>query len=269
MDMKETAKPRVSVIIPAYNEEALIAECLESMYQQEFQDFEVIVVDDASTDRTAEVLEKVADSRTRVIRHEQNGGPARALLTASEASRGEYIAVIGADERSLPNRLAGQVAFLDKNPDVALVGCQMYAMVDEDNHYSGRVSAYPTTDLELRWQILLTIPFLTTTAMYRSSVIRAHGIDWDLNYPTAQDYKLFSEIMKYGKAANLKIRAGITRERPGISARKSRAQTQNRGDISYGNLRDMGLNRDVDPQDWFYLGLIWMLRYRILPDLEH
>lgn len=266
--VNSSPSPRVSVIIPAFNEEKLIEGCLQSLYEQEFQDFEIILVDDTSTDGMSAILDRTKDERTHVIRHETNGGPAQALLTASKASRGEYIAVIGADERSRPGRLARQVAFLDAHPEVALVGCQVYALVDEENRFVGRLSDCPLTDIELKWQALFINPVMTTTAMYRTSVIRAHGIDWDLEYPTSQDYKLFSEIIKVSQAANLRYRAGITRERIGISSTKRHDQLNRRGIIAYCNLQDAGLGAGIENREWDNLGVIYMMRYQKIDHLE-
>jgi glycosyltransferase involved in cell wall biosynthesis len=114
-------KPKVSVIIPCYNYADYLKICLQSVLAQTFQDFEIIVVDDSSTDHTPEVVKEFRDSRLRYVRHEKNLGPATAQNTGIKLACGEYIAAIGADDLMKPNNLAIKVAILERYPEVGLV----------------------------------------------------------------------------------------------------------------------------------------------------
>lgn len=118
--------PKVSVTMPCYNCAESVGRALESLIAQTYGDFEIVVVDDGSTDDTARVLAQYArrDSRIRVISRE-HGGVIQAANAAIEAARGEYIARMDADDESLPDRLAAQAGFLDANPDIGLVGCRI------------------------------------------------------------------------------------------------------------------------------------------------
>lgn len=109
--------PQVSVIIAAYNCEDTINYAIASVLQQSFQNFEVIVVDDASTDRTAEVVKKINDTRIRILRHEKNRGPAAARNTALEVARGAWAAVLDADDAWHADRLKLLVQYAKRYPN--------------------------------------------------------------------------------------------------------------------------------------------------------
>jgi len=115
-------KPKISVIMPVYNDERFVSAAMGSILRQTFGDFEVIVVDDGSTDATTEIIKGFADSRIRIIRQE-NQGPAVARTNGVLAAEGEYIAFMDSDDISEPTRLELQNTFLDNARDIAMVGC--------------------------------------------------------------------------------------------------------------------------------------------------
>ncbi len=113
--------PRVSVCIPAYNHEAFVAECIESVLSQSFQDFEIVLTDDGSSDRTVEVVSAIRDDRLRVYRHRTNMGPSVTVNHNMLAALGEYITFLPSDDYFLAGKLSKQVRYLDENPNVAAV----------------------------------------------------------------------------------------------------------------------------------------------------
>lgn len=111
---------RVSVVIPTYNGAHIVGEAIDSVLAQTYRDFEVIVVDDASTDNSLEVLGRY-EPRIQVIRRESRGGPGPARNDGIRASRGEYIAFLDHDDLYLPRRLEAAAQFLDENPEFGAV----------------------------------------------------------------------------------------------------------------------------------------------------
>jgi len=97
--------PRISVIIPSYNRANTIGRAIQSALSQSYQDFEIIVIDDGSTDHTEEVIRSFQDSRIRYIRHNRNRGGSAARNTGIHAARGEYIAFLDSDDEWLPQKL--------------------------------------------------------------------------------------------------------------------------------------------------------------------
>jgi len=126
-----SSKPKVSVYLPVYNGDPYICAAIGSILDQTFQDFELIVVNDGSTDRTADIVAEIDDPRIRLINQENRGCyPAR--NRAIEGARGEFLANMDADDISLPERLEQQVQYLEENTEAGLVGTATYGCDQED-----------------------------------------------------------------------------------------------------------------------------------------
>jgi len=122
--------PRVTVIMPAYNHERFIDQAIESVLTQSFDDFELLVSDDASSDNTAKVIEAIRDPRLIFKKFKQNQGASTVVNEALGRSRGEYVAILNSDDYFLPGKLQVQVQYLDDHPEVgAVFGLPMF--VDE------------------------------------------------------------------------------------------------------------------------------------------
>src|SRR5258705_775698 len=113
--------PQVSVLLPVWNGERHLAAAIESVLGQSFTDFELLIVDDGSTDGSAALIRRYGDERIRLFENEKNLGVTRSLNLGLAQARGRYVARMDADDLSAPERLARQVAFLDSHPEVALV----------------------------------------------------------------------------------------------------------------------------------------------------
>src|SRR2546427_10997567 len=114
--------PSVSVVIPVYNGEQFLADAIQSVLDQTYQNFEVIVVDDGSTDGSAAVAKRFGEAIRYV--HKANGGVSKARNTGIAAARGTYLAFLDQDDLWLPDKLAAQVAYLDSHPEIGAVYCQ-------------------------------------------------------------------------------------------------------------------------------------------------
>jgi glycosyltransferase involved in cell wall biosynthesis len=113
--------PTVSVIIPSYNHEKFVGECIQSALNQTFQDFEIIITDDGSTDRTVEIIENIKDPRITLFKHTKNQGVCVAANNCISHARGKYIAWLSSDDIWYPEKLAVQVKYLDEHPEIAVV----------------------------------------------------------------------------------------------------------------------------------------------------
>jgi glycosyltransferase involved in cell wall biosynthesis len=157
--------PNVSVVIPAYNAARWLAETVQSVLGQSYADFEVIIVDDGSTDGTAGVAQSVADSRIRYI-YQQNRGLSAARNAGTREARGRYIAFLDADDLFRPDKLARQVAVLDGCPEVGLVTCG-FEFIDEGGQRIGQQCSWldcPKLDLPT---LLFWNPLLPSTLIVR------------------------------------------------------------------------------------------------------
>ena len=122
--------PIVTVLLPVYNGERYLREAVESILTQTLESFELLIVDDGSTDGTAAICRSFTDARVRVHRYEENAGVIFALNAGIDLITTKYVARMDADDISLPDRLARQVAFLEARPGIAACGCWLVELVD-------------------------------------------------------------------------------------------------------------------------------------------
>lgn len=215
--MTSPAQPIVSVIIAAYNAH-LILETLHSVSNQTMPEFEVLVVDDCSTDNTREVVAAYPDPRVRLIQVAKNGGPIHARNRGVAEARGRYIAGLDHDDLCRPERFARQVAYLDANPEVALVGAQTEYLCD------GRIglSGYPvvTTPALIEWLIQIENPLVWSSTMFRASA--AHALD-PFTRPEilySEDLDLYHRIRAHGRVARLDDTLTTYRQHSGSLSRR-------------------------------------------------
>ncbi|MCM8824400.1 MAG: glycosyltransferase [Candidatus Omnitrophica bacterium] len=192
--------PKVSVIMAAYNEEKNISKAIESILSQTFENFEFIIINDGSTDRTEEIIKKYQKKTTRIhLISKENTGLADSLNLGIRHSRGEYIARMDADDIADEKRLEIQVNFLENNPEIALVGSWCY-LIDLDNNRRIECRS-PILDKEIRKYMQKDNPFIHSSVMMRRSVIKKVG-GYD-RIQGMEDYGLWIRIAKNYKVANI------------------------------------------------------------------
>ena len=149
--------PRVSVILPVYNAAPYLAEAIESILNQSFHHFELIAINDGSTDTSGDILNAYSDPRLRVY-HQTNQGLPKTLNRAISLSLGVYLARQDADDISLPTRLEKQVAFLDSHPKVALLGT--WTQIIAEDKLTLRQHTHPCSNAELQMRLLFNNLFV-------------------------------------------------------------------------------------------------------------
>jgi glycosyltransferase involved in cell wall biosynthesis len=197
--------PKVSVIMPVYNGEKYLREAVESILMQSIEDFEFIIVDDSSTDKSPEILNGYLqrDHRIKMIRNIQNIGLTRSLNRAIKEAKGEYIARMDADDIAMKQRLEKQVEFMEVNPDVLLLGTA-YDEIDEYGNIGG-TKIFPTSDRLLREVLIKYNPFFHASVIIRTSALKKAGL-YNEDIPRAQDYELWFRLSGSGKIGNLSDR---------------------------------------------------------------
>jgi glycosyltransferase involved in cell wall biosynthesis len=194
-------KPAVSVLLPTWNTLRFLPAAVESILAQEFADFELIVVDDGSTDGTADYLDALRDPRLRVLRMQSHVGVTAALNHGLAQCSGTYVARMDADDISEPNRFAEQVRFLDQNPDVGVLGSARL-LIDENGAIVGAAGVM-FDDLSIRWRCLLGNPLPHPTVMLRRDIFVRHDLRYDEAYSSSQDYELWTRLLPLTRAHNL------------------------------------------------------------------
>lgn len=197
--------PRVTVLMPVHNVEKHLAAALDSILAQTFTDFELLVIDDCSTDGTAALLDRYTDPRIVRTRNERNLGLVETLNRGIDRARGAYIARMDGDDVCLPDRLAAQVAYLDAHPDTVLVGTKFVHVDDDDGYVFGGMEAPPPpepgTPGYLRWSLLWMTSIQHPTAMFRRESLG--DLRYDADYFTAEDYDLWARLGRVGDVARL------------------------------------------------------------------
>lgn len=187
---------KISVVMCCYNEQHYIRESIESVLAQTYKDFEFIIWNDGSTDKTEKIIKSYPDPRIKYFYHE-NTGLGEALRLACQEATGKYIARIDCDDICMPERFEKQIAFLESHPEYVLCSSGVYYMDAEGNVYGRRFPAIKDRDIRHR------ITAITHPAtMFRRDAYEKCGGYYPLR--SAQDRILWSRLLKQGKFANLK-----------------------------------------------------------------
>lgn len=196
-------KPLVSIVMPVYNAEPFIEYSVESILRQSYQNFEFIIVDDASTDGTFKILQKYAlqDSRIKLLRNQKNRGISETVKKAIDIARGEYIARMDADDISFPQRISKQVEYLEKNPKTVAVGAQC-VIINKDGFIIGR-KTFPTKFEDIYRYIFHFVPVQQPTLMVATKRLPENFEYYRKGLNTAEEIELIFKLFMHGKVENL------------------------------------------------------------------
>lgn len=193
--------PRISVLIPVYNSEKYLREAIDSILGQTFSDFELILINDASTDSSEEIILSYQDERIRYYRNEENIGILGTRMRLIGKATGEYIAYLDNDDIALPERFAKEIDFLDNNPEYALCGT-WGLLVDSDGKYLKKMNL-PDRNDEIKSGFLFANCFIQSSMMFRREILVQNP--YDVNFPLAKDYNLWYLLSEKHKLCNLPI----------------------------------------------------------------
>lgn len=193
-------RPQVTVLLPVRNGAVHLAAALDGIFAQTFTDFELLVIDDGSTDATPEILRAMRDPRLSVVTHPQNIGLVPTLNEGLDLARGEFVARQDHDDVSHPERLQKQVDYLRAHPDCALLGTEAW-QTDEDGRVSFRLLR-PLTAESIRWYLCYDNAFIHSSVMFRRAVIRDELGGYPASFHS-EDYALWSRVARERPVANL------------------------------------------------------------------
>lgn len=193
-EFAEGTAPRVTVLMSVYNGERYISEAVSSILAQSFSDFEFLIFDDASTDKSLEIIKNFADPRIRVTENSTRKGLATNLNQGIREARGEYVARMDGDDISMSHRLARQVAFMDANPDLGASGTYAVDMNDAGSDLKMHKVRHGRA---LEQWIWMPSPMIHPTVIFRKSIIHKFG-GYDASLRAAQDYDLWLRLNSVG-----------------------------------------------------------------------
>lgn len=198
MENKTNDTPLISVIMPIYNEEEYIADCIKSIQSQTLKSFEFIIIDDCSTDRTVEIIEelkaKTGDERIVLVKGEINKGLTKNLNIALGMAKGKYIARMDGDDIAVPERFEKQVKYLEEHPEIILISCNTNTFGDQS-----LVSDYAAPPEVLKCRMLIRPVMGHPGFMFRRELFEKYGIYYDEHFISAQDYDIAARVVKEHK----------------------------------------------------------------------
>lgn len=192
---------KFSVIVPAFNVAPYIEECLRSVLQQTYQDFEVIVVDDCSTDGTVDVVRGFGDSRVRLIRNLENGGVSYTRNVAIGEARGEYLVILDSDDLMAPNRLEIFNRYLESGPSDLIFDDLLYV---RNGHSVAGLTAYSARSLRpsdldaMGYSEFVQKDLGILQGMVRRGFLTEHSISYANGHSHGEDFLFYSEIFLSG-----------------------------------------------------------------------
>jgi glycosyltransferase involved in cell wall biosynthesis len=218
--MANLGEPLVTVLLPVYNGEKYLRTAINSILHQTFQDFELLIILDPSTDTSAEIIKSYDDPRIRLVQNPQKAGLITALNQGIDLARGEFIARMDSDDISLPTRLAKQLAFMKKHRDVIMCGTWAFAFQElqagqkvkylfNNKHLQKLLPKYtgtlrpPTSWDSTKCSLLFSNPIIHPSIMFRKSLLNQFNLRYEAGWKYVEDYEMWTRLMDQGKICNL------------------------------------------------------------------
>ncbi len=190
---------KISVILPVYNAALYLKEAVNSIINQTYTDWELIIINDGSTDNSQEIILSYTDRRIKYFENENNLGLISTLNKAINLCSGEYIARMDADDISFAERFSKQVNFLDQNADYGMCGSFAH-IINNQGNTTGKIIHVTENDY-LKVNLLFSVPFVHPSMMIRKEILEENLFDKE--YLHAEDYDLWTRIARKYKVANI------------------------------------------------------------------
>jgi len=185
----------VSVIMPSYNSERFIGSSILSIINQSFSSWELLIVDDASTDNTVDIIKSFNDPRIKVIKLNENKGNYHARNIGLENAKGKYIAMLDSDDISLPNRIQLQYNYLENNPELGAIGTSFF-IIDEQGKYINSIDRTMRPS-EFQVNLINDNILLHSSLFIRKELIEKHDLKYHTSYLYAADYDFVFNCSRY------------------------------------------------------------------------
>ena len=189
----------VSIILPVYNAQEYIAQAIESILSQSYEQFELILIDDGSTDSSLKIMQSYVDARIEIISRE-NRGLVESLNEGIQKARGKYIARMDADDISMPQRLEKQVVFMENSPEIGICGT---AVMIFGETIQEKVWRLPLEDNRIKAELLFSSALAHPTVMMRKSLLEEYQLSYDTGFRHAEDFELWTRFAEHTTLANL------------------------------------------------------------------
>lgn len=232
----------VSIILPVYNAEKYLDECLNSIINQTYRNIEIIAIDDCSSDKSLEILKNYAlyDNRLKVFSNNENKKLIYTLNKGLELASGYYIARMDSDDICDRQRIEKQVLLMNKNKKIVMTGTSIRMFGEKKSKWITE-----TNNEKLKIKLLFGTEFAHPTVMFRGKTLKEHNIKYNYDYRDAEDFKMWVDIAKYGEVSNIKQKLLSYRiVNTSISNQNSNSQKNTTFKIIKENLLELGIKID-------------------------
>ncbi len=257
--------PLVSVVIPIYNAESYLPQAMDSLLEQTYIDWDAWLIDDGSTDRSSDIIEKYArkDNRVRGML-QTNQGTSAALNVGLEVAMGRYVACMHADDMMDPRRLEIQVGQMEADPAIVICGSGYYTIDPEG--VKGMIQSPPHTDTAIRWEALFHCPFAHPSVMLRLDTIHEHRLRYSPD-TVVEDYDLWTRLLPLGKGINITEPLLYYRIHPDQASQvKATKMSMHAGKVSQAQLERLGIHL---PMEQVQMLRAWYQRFPERLDDDH
>ena len=234
------SRPIVSVLLAVHNGEQHLARAVESILKQTFDDLELIIINDCSTDKTAEIINSFNDDRIRILENKSNLGLASSLNRGWGAARGKYIARMDADDISMPKRLEYQVKFMEKNPDVTICGTRVKTV----GFHGGEVWHFPLEHEHIRAHFLFHNAMSHPSVLIRRDDLAAEEMIYEEGRQRVEDYELWVRLSRKFRLHNLEKILLLYRVYDTATLKKHKAVVSVGNQIRRALLEELGIDMD-------------------------
>lgn len=236
--------PKVSVLMSVYNAESFLREAMDSVLNQSFHDFEFIIFDDKSSDRSLDIIRSYHDSRIVLVANDQNQGLTRNLIRGMAMVRGEHVARMDADDICLPRRLGTQVEFLTTHADISVVGSAVTFFDGAGYEFMAR---QPSEHDAIKCELLYGFTMLHPSVMMRKADFDKHGLNYDPHFVCSQDHDLWTRSIRLLRFANIQEPLLKMREHDAKLGRiKKHKQQELSNEIRKRQLDELGVNNTTE-----------------------
>lgn len=254
--------PLISVCVPVYNRQEFIKDALESVLQQTYRHFEIIVIDDGSTDQSIDLVKSINDSRISIYENGENKGVVYSRNRYLTEAGGEFIAMLDSDDIWNEEKLKKQVRFLTTNPDFGICGTWG---VRRQSEKRDTLWSMAETDEEIRVQMLWSCPIIHSSLMIRRSILDRYDIRYDQAYANSEDYELLRRLLRHTKAYCLPDPLVVYNLHPQqLSSQKNSFQLRNAERILENYFRDLGI--ELTPEQRKLFLKVYSFRFRFSLD---
>ncbi len=245
------ATPLVTVLMPVYNTDRYLQQAMDSVLNQSFSDFEFLIIDDGSTDKSLDIIKSFKDKRIRLVRNEENIKLIATLNKGIDISLGKYICRADADDICFPTRIEKQFNFMEENPDYA--ACSSGVEIFYENSETRFNIIYKKETDDIRIRTLYQNHFVHPSSFIRKDFINERNLRFNKHFIHSEDYYFFVKLSEIGKLYNVdEVLVSVRKHLNNVSVLNSDVQDRNSINVIKYQLKKIGIDPDAIDYELYF-----------------